>query len=133
MTRIVAQLGGDDAAEQQRWQARSAELVDAIVAGAIEASALDFPTDHTFWGPFTRSQARDIDGRPGVARLPVRRARRLGRRRVPTQRDLSLALGYAGLDPMRIRHWPTEAEMADPVCRRSTVAADEYLARPPAA
>ena len=32
--------------------------------------------------------------------------------RVPSQRDLSLALGYAGIDPMRIRHWPNEAEMA---------------------
>ena len=30
--------------------------------------------------------------------------------RVPSQRDLSLAVGYAGLDPMRIRRWPTEAE-----------------------
>ena len=43
------------------------------------------------------------------------------------QRDLSLALGYAGLDPMRIRHWPTEDEMAE-LFRDVTVAADEHLA-----
>jgi hypothetical protein len=45
---------------------------------------------------------------------------------VPGQRDLSLAVGYAGLDPMRIRHWPSEHEMAD-LFREATVAADEYL------
>jgi hypothetical protein len=45
----------------------------------------------------------------------------------PTQRDLSLAVGYAGQDPMRIRRWPAEAEIrvlfADVL-----VAADEYVA-----
>ena len=35
-------------------------LVEAIVADAIEASALEFPDDHPFWGPFTRTQNRDI-------------------------------------------------------------------------
>ena len=83
-------------------------LVEAIVADAIEASALDFPPDHEFWGVFTRTQGRDIahalsslgyrfDGLGGWAD---------GRH--PSQRDLSLALGYAGIDPMRVRHWPTE-------------------------
>ena len=51
-----------------------------------------------------------------VARLSVRRARAAGStvasRRSATCRS---PLGYAGLDPMRIRHWPTEAEMADAV------------------
>ena len=36
------------------------DLVDAILADAIEASALDFPHDHPFWGPFTQAQSRDI-------------------------------------------------------------------------
>ena len=38
-----------------------------------------------------------------------------------------MALGYAGLDPMRIRQWPTEAEMAA-LFSDLTVAADEHLA-----
>ena len=46
---------------------------------------------------------------------------------IPSQRDLSLALGYAGLDPMRIRHWPTADETLE-LYREVTVAADEYLA-----
>ncbi len=46
---------------------------------------------------------------------------------MPSQRDLSLAVGYAGLDPMRIRHWPTETEMVA-LFADVTVAADEHLA-----
>ena len=36
-------------------------------------------------------------------------------------------MGYAGLDPMRIRHWPNEAEMRD-LLGSVQVAADEYVA-----
>jgi hypothetical protein len=124
---LVAALGGDDAAERRRWQVHLAGLVDALVARAIDACAFDFPEDHFFWGPFTRGQCRDIalalsslgfrfDGLGGFADD-----------RVPSQRDLSLAVGYAGLDPMRIRRWPTEAEMVA-LFRDVAVAADEYIA-----
>jgi hypothetical protein len=125
--RLVAALGGDDPAERRRWQAQLAGLIDALVARAIDACAFDFPEDHPFWGPFNRGQCRDIalalsslgfrfDGLGGFAD-----------ERVPSQRDLSLATGYAGLDPMRIRRWPSEAEMAD-LFQDVTVAADEYIA-----
>ncbi len=40
---------------------------------------------------------------------------------------MSLALGYAGLDPMRVRKWPNEEATAT-MYRDVTVAADEYLA-----
>jgi len=124
---LVAAVGGDDPAERRRWQVHLAGLVDALVARAMDACAFDFPEDHPFWGPFTRGQCRDIalalsslgfrfDGLGGFAED-----------RVPSQRDLSLAVGYAGLDPMRIRRWPTEAEMAD-LFREVAVAADEYVA-----
>ena len=46
------------------WQELLTKLVDAILADAIEASALEFPTDHPFWGPFGPSQGRDIVHRP---------------------------------------------------------------------
>jgi hypothetical protein len=126
LRRTAARLAGDPA-DQRRWQASLSELVDAIVAVSISQSALDFPTDHPFWGPFTKEQDRDI-----VAALSS-----LGFRfdglggwvddRVPTQRDLSMAMGYAGLDPMRIRQWPAEAEMRT-LFADVTVAADEHLA-----
>jgi hypothetical protein len=124
--RIVAHLAGDDQAERRRWQAAIGGLLEAIVGRSIEAVAFDFPEQHPFWGLFTRTQCRDI-----AAALAS-----LGYRfdgfgdwaddRVPSQRDLSLATGYAGLDPMRIRHWPNEAEMRD-LLREVTVAADEYV------
>ena len=127
MAEIVTALGGDDPSERKRWQLLVSDLVDAILAESIGASSLAFPEDHPFWGPFTLAQDRDI-----VSALSS-----LGYRfdglggwvdgRYPSQRDLSLALGYAGLDPMRIRHWPNEAEMAE-LYREVIVAADEHLA-----
>jgi hypothetical protein len=127
LDRLTAELAANDPAEQRRWQVQLSELVDAIVARAIEACAFDFPEEHPFWGPFTVAQDRDIalalsslgfrfDGLGGFVDD-----------RVPSQRDLSLATGYAGLDPMRIRHWPSESELGD-LFRDVTVAGDEYLA-----
>lgn len=125
--RLVGQLAGEDPAERRRWQLALAGLVDALIARSIEASALTFPLGHPFWAGFSQQQNRDI-----VAALSS-----LGYRfdglggwadgRVPTQRDLSLAVGYAGLDPMRIRPWPTDDDLAT-LFREVVVAADEYLA-----
>jgi hypothetical protein len=124
---VVDRLAGEDPAERRTWQLAITNLVDAILATAIEGAALEFPDDDPFWGPFTMSQSRDI-----VSALSS-----LGYRfdglggwvdgRVPSQRDLALALGYAGLDPMRMRHWPNESEMAA-LFGRVRVAAAEYLA-----
>lgn len=127
MNRVVVGVAGSDPAEQRHWQLRLGQLVEAIVARAIEASAFQFPHDHPFWGPFTQTQCRDIatalaslgyrfDGLGGFADD-----------RVPSQRDLSLAVGYGGLDPMRIRQWPNEQAMTN-LYREVEVAADEFLA-----
>ncbi|HLA15446.1 MAG TPA: hypothetical protein VJZ72_00985, partial [Candidatus Limnocylindrales bacterium] len=124
---IVDAMAGHDPGQRRHWQLLVTDLADAIIARAIEESILDFPDEHPFWGSFTRPQSRDIaaalaslgyrfDGLGGFADA-----------RVPTQRDLSLALGYAGLDPMRIRVWPTEEEAAQ-LFAEVRVAADEYLA-----
>jgi len=124
---VVAELAAGDQDDQRRWQLLLSNLVDACVARAIEASSLEFPTDHGFWQPFSQSQSRDIatalaslgyrfDGMGGFADG-----------RVPSQRDLSLALGYAGLDPMRMRAWPNETTMAQ-LFEEVRVAADEYVA-----
>jgi len=127
MATVVGALAGDDPDERRRWQLALAGLVDAIIADAIEAGTLEFPDEHSLWGPFTVAQDRDI----------VRALASLGYRfdglggwldeRFPSQRDLSLALGYAGLDPMRLRQWPNETEMAR-LFEAVTVAADEHLA-----
>ena len=127
ITLVAALADKSDPESKRRWQLQLTNLIEAIVADAIEASALDFPADNEFWSEFTRIQGRDIakalsslgyrfDGLGGWADG-----------RYPSQRDLSLALGYAGIDPMRLRHWPSEESTQD-LFRDVSVAADEYLA-----
>ena len=127
MDSLVASLGAGDDEDQRRWKLALAGLLDAILADAIDHGFLRFPHEHPFWGPYTLSENRDI----------ARALSSLGYRfdglggwvddRLPTQRELSLALGYAGLDPMRVRHWPTEQE-THTLLNDVVVAADEYLA-----
>jgi hypothetical protein len=127
MQEVVDALAADDPSERRRWQLAMADFVDAILADAITASALEFPTDHSFWGPFNRAQGREITA--ALSSLGYRFDGLGGwvDDRRPSQRDLSLALGYAGLDPMRMRHWPSEAEMAT-LYEEVEVAAAEHLA-----
>ena len=127
MDTLVARLAGDDGEEQRRWKLAVAGLLDAVLADAIEQAYLRFPHEHAFWGPYTLDQNRDI----------TRALASLGYRpdglggwvddRMPSQRELSLALGYAGLDPMRMRQWPNEQQTAQ-LFREVEVAGDEYLA-----
>ena len=127
MTTVVTSLAGDDPDGRRRWQLQLTGLIEAIVADAIEAAYLEFPGDHSFWGSFTRAQNRDIT--QALSSLGFRFDGLGGWTdgRYPSQRDLSLALGYAGLDPMRVRNWPNEAATSI-LFRDVTVAADEYLA-----
>jgi hypothetical protein len=127
LNRLVDRLAGVDERERRRWQLVLAGLVDAIVATSIESSILSFPLEHPFWGEFSQSQNRDIAA--ALASLGFRFDGLGGWAddRVPSQRDLSLAAGYAGLDPLRIRRWPSELETAE-LYRDVSVAADEYLA-----
>jgi hypothetical protein len=127
MTSLVAALAGDDPEARRRWQLQMTNLLEAIIADAIEGAVLEFPDGHAFWGEFTRPQARDV----------VEALSSLGYRfdglgswadgRQPSQRDLSLALGYAGLDPKRVRHWPSAEAIMD-LFADVAVAADEHLA-----
>ena len=127
MQHAVAQLAGQESDGGRRWQARLSGLAEALIARSIEASAFEFPVDHFFWGPLSETQNRDIAA--GLSSLGFRFDGFGGwvDDRVPSQRDLSLAVGYAGLDPMRVRHWPNEAEMRE-LLADVRVAADEYVA-----
>lgn len=128
MISLVAALADQaDPDSRRRWQLQLTSLVEAIVADAIEASALEYPADHEFWGEFTKTQGRDIAG--ALSSLGFRFDGLGGWTdgRQPSQRDLSLAIGYAGIDPMRLRHFPSEDVIAE-LFRDVSVAADEYLA-----
>jgi hypothetical protein len=127
MLGAVASLAGDDPDARRGWQMWLSGLAEALIARAIEASWFDFPLDHPFWGPFSQLQNRDIAA--GLSSLGYRFDGFGGwvDDHIPGQRDLSLAVSYAGLDPMRIRRWPTEVEMRE-LFLEVRVAADGYVA-----
>lgn len=125
--RLVATVAGDDPTVTGEWQIRVAQLVDAIVARAIEDGYLDLPDDAPFWGLFSHNERRDIVGALSALGYRFDGLGGFADARVPAPRDLSLAVGYAGLDRMRIRAWPQEDELSQ-LYARATVAADEWLA-----
>ncbi len=126
LEQAVVALAGADPAAQTRWRLGLGGLVEAIVARAIEATALEFPADHPFWGLFDQTQCRDIARALTSLGYRFDGLGRFADGRLPSQRDLSLAIGYAGLDPMRVRRWPTEATMVE-LYREVAIAADEFL------
>ncbi|MFH0751868.1 MAG: hypothetical protein V2B17_08535 [Chloroflexota bacterium] len=110
MRRIAATLADGDADAERAWQARLVALVEAIRARAIDGAALTFP-DHGFWAPYTQVQGREIAAALAALGYRYDGGDGFADGRVPGQRELSLAIGYVGLDPMRIRIWPSEAEL----------------------
>ncbi len=124
---MVTSLAGDDVDRRRHWQLLLTRLLEAITAEAIEGSALELPDVHPFWGMFTRLERREIA--QGLASLGYRFDGLGGWAdgRQPSKRDLSLALGYAGLDPMRVRQWPNDKEIEN-LFADAIVTADEYLA-----
>jgi hypothetical protein len=125
--RLVAMLGGADPEAARTWQLRLTALVDAIAARAIEDGYLDLPDDHPFWGLFTYAERRDVVGALSALGYRFDGLGGFADDRVPAPRDLALAVGYAGLDRMRIRAWPRESESRE-LYAQATVAADEWLA-----
>jgi hypothetical protein len=124
--RLVATLAAGDAEAARSWQLRLTQLMDAITARAIEDGYLDLRDDDRFWGLFEHRERRDIVGALSALGYRFDGMRGFADERVPAARDLSLAVGYAGLDRMRIRTWPREAELAG-LYEDTTVAADEWL------
>jgi hypothetical protein len=124
---LVASLAAGDPSATAAWHVRIASFVDAVTARAIEDGFLDVSDEDPFWRLFSSEEQREIvlalsalgfrfDGMHGFADD-----------RVPSARDLSLAVGYAGLDRMRIRTWPGEAALAA-LFEDATVRADLWLA-----
>jgi hypothetical protein len=126
--RLVASLAGDDPSAARQWQIRLAQLTDAIAARAIEDGYLDLPEDDPFWGLFGVRDRREIVGALSALGFRFDGLGGFADERVPATRDLSLAVGYAGLDRMRIRAWPRENELGG-LFSRATVAGGEWLAQ----
>jgi hypothetical protein len=125
--RLVASLAEDDPTAARQWQIRLAGLTDAIGARAIEDGFLDLPDLDPFWGLFSVNERREIVGALSALGFRFDGLGGFADERVPATRDLSLAVGYAGLDRMRIRAWPRETELST-LYSRASVAAGEWLA-----
>jgi soluble cytochrome b562 len=124
--RVVTAIAGSDLAAVADWQIRITALADAIVARAIEAGFLILPEDHAFWGLFSDRERREIVEALALLGFHYDGLGGFADDRVPAARDLSLAVGYAGLDRMRIRTWPREDDIRA-LYSEAEVAADEWL------
>ena len=109
---LVDRLAGSDPAARSRWGFLLSNFVDSVVAAAIEDACLEFPPGNQFWDQFSAPQSREIAR--GLAALGYRYDGfgAFAEGRVPTHRDLAMAVDSAGLLPVRVRHWPTPEESA---------------------
>ena len=125
-TKVAAALRREAGASDTPWADLLSEFAEGVRMRAIEASLIDLPADHPFWGQFAGEERREI----------VNALSALGYRfdglggwldqHLPNQRDLSRAVGYAGQDPMRVRNWPEESDISR-LLEDAQVATDEYL------
>ncbi len=125
---LVARLSTGDPAGTAAWHVRIARFVDAVVARAVEDGDLDLDGAHPFWQQFSaKEQTRVV---VALAALGFRFDRLGGFAdgRVPGARDLSIAVGYAGLDRARVRALPGAAELSA-LFTGAQVRADAWLAR----
>jgi hypothetical protein len=112
MSRLVERLAGSDPEQQRRWQLCLANFVDAVVTAAIDHGCFTFPGGNPFWDQFTPDEARNVA--QNLAALGFRHdgTGEFADGRVPGRRDLSMAVGQAGLPIVRVRFWPRPQEAA---------------------
>ena len=124
---VAAALASGDAADRRAWEVAIRSVSDAIVARTIAAGWLDFPGRNPFWDSFTVPQCRDIAGALAADGHRFDGIDGWADNRVPTYRDLTIAVAGAGLEPRRIRAWPTQEEIND-LYLEVTAAPDAFVA-----
>jgi hypothetical protein len=127
MSALVEHLAGDDLEARSVWQLNLSSFVDSIIAAAIDDADFEFTPGNPFWDQFSAAESREVAR--GLAALGYRYDGFEGfvDGRVPVQRDLALALGQAGLLPIKVRHWPSAEESAQ-LFRGVTVLGDRLIA-----
>lgn len=128
LLQAVEVLAGADDAMRRPWQAAVAGFAEAVIRGAIERGVLTFPVGNPFWDTFTTSQCRLIAGALAATGFRFDGIDGWVDGRIPSYRDLTAAVAVAGIEPRRIRAWPTQEEIGA-LYLEVTVAADEHLAR----
>lgn len=104
---VAAHTGSTPAEAQLQLQ----ELVGAIASAAAEAGFLTFDPAHPFWAYLDFEEARDVIA--ALARLGFQFEPSDGWHagRAPAPSDLSMALGYAGLDTRSVRDLPSAEDL----------------------
>jgi hypothetical protein len=111
MVEVVDAVAGEDSHQRRTWEVLLGTLTAAMADIAVAESVIDFPMGTAFWDSFTVEQCRRVvaalgsmgyhyDGRSGWAGS-----------RVPAYRDLTVALADIGVEPRRVRAWPSQAEI----------------------
>ena len=124
---VATALASGDAPNRRAWEVAIRSVTDAIVARTIAAGWLDFPGGNPFWDSFTVTQCRDIAGALAADGYRFDGIDGWAEDRVPTYRDLTIAVAGAGLEPRRIRAWPTQEEIND-LYLEVTAAPDAFVA-----
>lgn len=127
MSELVDKLAGSDPTDRARWQLNLTTFIDSVVAAAIDEACFEFGPGNAFWDQFTAADSREIAR--GLAALGFRYDGMGGfvDGRVPTNRDVAMAVGQAGLLPVKIRHWPSAEEAAN-LLQGVHVSADTFIA-----
>jgi hypothetical protein len=112
MIEVLDRIAGEDSHRRRDWEVLLGGLVEGMANVAVEESIIEFPMGTAFWDTFTIEQCRHV-----VTSLSSMGFRYDGRSgwvdgRVPAYRNLAQALAEVGIDPIRIRAWPTQAEIA---------------------
>jgi hypothetical protein len=106
--RAIAAHGGLTPAEAQL---ELQELVDAILSAASSEGYLAFHGDHGLWSQMTIEEARLVVAALARLGFHIEPAEGWQGGRAPGPADLSVALGYAGLDPRQMRWLPGAEEL----------------------
>ncbi|MBI2762340.1 MAG: hypothetical protein HYX54_01075 [Chloroflexi bacterium] len=124
---VAAKLAGPDATQLRAWEVAVRAVTDGIVTATIAEGYLDFPVGNPFWDTFTVEQCRAIAGALAAAGYRFDGVDSWADGRSPNYRDLTIAVAGAGLEPRRIRAWPTQEEI-DELYLEVSAASDEYVA-----
>jgi hypothetical protein len=112
MVEVIDSVAGQDSLRRRDWELLLGGFVEAMADMAVREAVIDFPMGTAFWDTFTVEQCRRVVA--ALASMGFRYDGRSGwvEHHVPVYRDLSIALADIGVDPVRIRAWPNQAEIA---------------------
>ncbi len=112
MLEVIDSVAAADSRQRRSWEILLGGLVESMADVAVRESVIDFPMGTAFWDTFTVEQCRRIVAALGSMGYRYDGQAGWAENRVPAYRDLAQALADVGVEPRRIRAWPTQGEIA---------------------